>query len=233
MTSPKPAEKAKEEVVKVEEAQNKNWAIISVTVLALVLLLIFSLGGNDKADIVEGCEEGDKFSQTTGEPCQNEEAIVVNEEDAQAMDAEDTTEVVDKSEAEETEEANEATVDGCLEGEKYDRNTGELCEGEVAAPAAAAVLATTGALSYEAAIKQYAGKSVVVGADCAPNAAALEVAVGTRVLVANNSTKAQELSIQDRKVNLRPYHYMTSSVKVAGEFPVTCAGETVATVTAK
>ena len=233
-TSPKPAEKAKEEVVKTEDGQ-KNWGVISAAVLALVLLLIFSLGGDDKAKLPEGCNEGDKFSQTTGEPCQTQdtEAAVVSEEDA-ALDAENNIEGVGSVEVTEEVAEPKVNLEACLEGEKYDRNTGDLCAGEeeVAAPAAAAVLAT-GTLGYDAALKQYVGKSVLVADACVPNTDKLEVAVGSRVLVANNSAKAQELSIQDRKVTLRPYHYMTSSVKVAGEFPVTCGGVAVATVVAK
>jgi len=227
--SPKPAEKAKEEmVVKVEDGQNRNWPVISAAVLALVLLLIFSLSGKDKPKLVEGCEEGDKFSQTTGEPCQteDEEKAVVSEE-TEALDTKDKVEVVD------TVKATEEKVESCIEGEKYNRNTGELCDSEVASAPAAAALLATGNLGYEAALKQYVGKSILFGATCVPSTASLEVPAGSRVLVANNSTKALDLSIQDRKVTLRPYRYMTSSAKVAGEFGVTCGGETVATVTVK
>lgn len=139
-----------------------------------------------------------------------------------------------------------STVTGCVEGDEFSQITGEPCFPEEAPPckegdefnpitgeACDEVLNTAlspvstaypGSLGYDAALKEYAGKSFLFDASCVSTPKTVEVSLGSRVLVANNSDISLELNIQGRTENLRPYHYMTSSMKTAGEYNVSCNG---------
>ncbi len=113
----------------------------------------------------------------------------------------------------------------CLPGEQYDRNTGEPCVG------AEDISATPASnSSYAGALKAYTGKTVLLGGDCAATPAEYNAPTGSRMLIGNNSTTTLEVAFQSRTTILRPYHYMLGSLKTAGEYPIKCNGDTVATV---
>ena len=114
---------------------------------------------------------------------------------------------------------------GCQPGFLFNINTGEPCpnaEDKTATPAA-----VTG---YDAARKEYEGRSVVLDGNCTATPATLALKSGTRMLIANHSTKVLAVTFGNRTANLRPYHYMLNTA-VAGDTAVVCAGNTVATVT--
>lgn len=187
-----------------EGASQKNWAIISTTVLAIVIIAIFAIAhGRKSAPVMalgEGCRPGDAFSQTTGKPCLSGKEV---DEEAQAM------------------------VTPCKEGEVYNQNTGELCADDKS------MALKSDSSGYEATLKQFEGKSIMFDALCVGTPATLSVSAGTRVLVANHSSATNSLAFGGRKETLEPYHYMTNVFKVAGEYPVACNDKDTATVSVK
>jgi hypothetical protein len=119
--------------------------------------------------------------------------------------------------------------ESCKEGDIYDRNTGKPCvqvEDKSTTP-------NTNPSSYESALKTYTGKSLLFDASCVSNPSELKAAIGSTVLLANNSEKTLQVSIQTDSAVLRPYHYMKSFISTAGELAVICNGKTSATVNVK
>jgi len=117
----------------------------------------------------------------------------------------------------------------CKEGDIYDRNTGKPCvqvEDKSTTP-------NTNPSSYESALKTYAGKSLLFDASCVSNPSELKAAIGSTVLLANNSERTLQVSIQTDSAVLRPYHYLKSFISTAGELAVICNGKTSATVNVK
>ena len=123
--------------------------------------------------------------------------------------------------------------EGCKPGFLFSETSGKPCP----APATAALddtdreESTTETSGYEEAIRAYAGKLVLVGTECKATPSETTVAVGTRMLVANNTDKTQTLSLGGRTEELEGYHYFTVALKTAGTMKATCNGADVATIT--
>lgn len=112
----------------------------------------------------------------------------------------------------------ETQLESCLEGELYDKNTGEPCEKKTSD----ASKNEKGDLSYESALKEYATRSIAFDASCAPTPAELKVSLGSSMLISNNSTELLKINILGNTTNLRPYHYMLTTIKTAEETPISC-----------
>lgn len=189
-------------------AEKKNRIIGSIILVVIILGIILLTGKKAESPVskVEGCLPGDIFSQTTGEPCFPED------------------------------------MEPCKEGEDFNKETGEPCP-IVTTDASikedkllTTTVSTNGVVSsYDTALLEYKDKSVLFDASCNATPKVLGVAVGTRILVANNSTeKNLELKVGSRTEDLRPLHYMLSSrYDVAGEYPVSCGGAVSATISVK
>jgi hypothetical protein len=121
------------------------------------------------------------------------------------------------------EESTASKSDSCLEGELFDKNTGEPCLGAVDKNA----IPSTGALGYEEATDLYLQKRFLLTADCEARPDHIKVKVSGTFLVGNNSQKTLEVTIPGRSAILLPYHYMLSKYKEPGEFYLTCNGKTV------
>jgi|GEM_PF-2629839 len=188
-----------------DKSKEKNSKTIGVVVLVLIILGIIFLSGGKKTEnlisTVEGCAEGDTFSQTTGEPCFEE------------------------------------NTEPCKGGEEFNKETGEPCPvKDESATLLTPVVSTNAVLSgYETALAEYSSKRILFDANCVATPKILEVPVGTRVLVANNSTdKSLKIKVLDRTENLSALHYMLSSgFGTMGEYPVSCAGTVSATINVK
>ncbi len=130
----------------------------------------------------------------------------------------------------------EQVFEACKDGDLYNMNTGEPCgdnKTEVNKDGAMMKADSKGNLSYEAALKQYSGKSLLFNASCVSTPATLESTAGTQVLIANNSNATLELSVQNKKAKLLPYHYMLSFMGTKGEVAVSCNGNTATKITVK
>ncbi len=201
----------KSEIIKnggVSKEEKKN-RIIGVIVLAVIILGIIFFTGKKTENLVskvEGCAPGDLFSQTTGEPCFPE------------------------------------SMEPCKEGEEFNKETGEPCP-EVAGDSTIKdekLLTPNTSLGrvasgYHTALAEYKDMSVLFDESCMATPKVLQVAVGTRILVANNSTSNNlELKVLDRTEDLDSLHYMLSSkFDTVGEYPVSCGGNVSATVSVK
>lgn len=126
----------------------------------------------------------------------------------------------------------------CQEGDEFNFETGEPCpvgnQESVESVSTSTLFngnGSDGTSNYAQALLEYEGRSILFDENCVADPQVLEVRLGSRVLVGNDSTASLESSIQERVEDLRPYHYMLStSFNVVGEFPVSCNGEEVATV---
>ncbi len=188
-----------------DNGKDKKNGIIGMVILILIVLGIIFLGGKkteSPVSTVEGCREGDDFSQTTGEPCFPD------------------------------------TMNPCKEGEEFNKETGEPCpivkagENETALTPSASLTIPS---SYDNALAEYKNKSVLFDMNCVATPAVLEIPLGTRILVANNSTeKTLEFKIPNRTEDLIPLHFMLSSAfNTAGEFGISCNGKDSAVVKVK
>lgn len=124
-----------------------------------------------------------------------------------------------------------AMPEGCKPGFNFSETTGKPCP--VPEDVALDQTAPANEAGYEAALAAYKGKVLAFGADCSVTPKTVSVAAGTRIMAANNSTEMQTITLGDRTVALRPYHYFTQSMKTAGEVNATCNGAAAATVTVK
>jgi len=124
--------------------------------------------------------------------------------------------------------------EGCKPGFLFSETTGKPCpqEGTIA-PEDTAVAGSTGSSAYEDAIRAYAGKVVVFDATCKPVAMTSSVAVGTRVLIANNSEKQLTLAVGQKSEKLDAYHYFTTTLNAKGDVKVMCEGKESATISVK
>ncbi len=119
--------------------------------------------------------------------------------------------------------------ESCKDGDLYDIKTGKPCVGAVDPN----TTNTTGS-SYDVALKTYTDKTLLFDDQCNTTPKTLDVVMGSKVLLANNSQTSLALSIQGKNAVLKPYHYMTSlSLSVAGEVSVSCNGNNVSTVNVK
>lgn len=127
----------------------------------------------------------------------------------------------------------------CQVGEEFNKETGEPCPVASAGGNEIALTSNISAnnipSSYDKALVEYKDKSILFDASCMPTPAVLEVPIGTRILVANNSTsKNLELKVLERTEDLDSLHYMLSSrFDTVGEYPVSCGGNVSATVSVK
>lgn len=192
----------------VSKEEKKNRIIGSIVLAVIVLAIIFFTGKKNESLLskVEGCNPGDLFSQTTGEPCFPE------------------------------------NIEPCMEGEEFNKETGEPCPMVVNDETIKddKLLSTTGPTngvpsSYDGALLEYKDKGILFDASCGAIPKVLEVPVGTRILVANNSIeKSLELKVGNRNEDLSPLHFMLSSkFDAVGEYSVSCGGAVAATVNVK
>lgn len=208
---PNQAGPGKSEIIKnvgISKEEKKNRIIGAIVLGVIVLGIIFFTGKKTENLVsnVEGCAPGDVFSQTTGEPCFEE------------------------------------GMEPCKEGEEFNKETGEPCP-MVAGDETikddkllTSTISGNGVVSgYHTALIEYENKSVLFDASCMPTPKVFEVPVGTRILVANNSTeKNLELKVGSRTEDLRPLHYMLSSrFDAVGEYSISCGGAVSATVSVK
>lgn len=171
-------------------ATKKNITILILLILAVIALGIFVVKKYKPPVVVEGCHEGDVFSQTTGKPCNGEEPKT------------------------------------CQPGEIFDRNTGAPCLGSVDKNA-------TPSAEYQATLTEYAGKSMLFNDKCVPDVNPLNIKVGTKIVIANNSQTILELVTGGANAILPPYRSAFSTFAKAGKFPVSCNGKDVASVVVK
>lgn len=119
--------------------------------------------------------------------------------------------------------------EGCQPGYLFSETTGKPCpqpeENKVADEQ------TVVASAYEEAIRLYGGKLVLFDAECKALPAAQTLAVGTRILIANNSTKQLSIATPDRTEALDSYHYFTYPLKTVGSVVISCNGAPAAAVT--
>jgi plastocyanin len=113
--------------------------------------------------------------------------------------------------------AAEEVVNGCVEG---------LCPG-TEEPAAT----PSDNPSYSEALQVYAGRTIVLGANCDASPSAFTTKVGTKILVTNTSKTIVNVTVPGKSIILRPYRYFTQTFKAPGTYPITCNGASAATVT--
>ena len=127
----------------------------------------------------------------------------------------------------------------CQVGEEFNKETGEPCPVASASENEIALTSNISAnnipSSYDTALVEYKDKSVLFDENCMATPKVLEVASGTRILVANNSAaKNLELKVLDRTEDLDSLHYMLSSrFDTVEEYPISCNGKVSATVSVK
>ncbi len=191
--------------IKVAFSENKTNAILGIVgllIIILALVMVVHKRNQRSAAVVEGCKQGDMFSETTGKPCV------------------------------------EQKFEECIDGDLYNRNTGEPCPetkgaamNDTKSNPTSDGSTTKGNLSYEAALKEYTGKSLLFGANCASTPQTLNAPAGSQILIANNSTSTLEVGVQNKKVKLTPYHYMLSSMTAKGAVDVSCNGSNTTKIT--
>ncbi len=127
--------------------------------------------------------------------------------------------------------------EGCSEGSLFSATTGKPCPSTPTTIGGDSMKAdkpdTTETSGYDEAIKAYAGKMIAFDGDCKPAPASPEFAIGTRILVANNSEKTLILSASGRTETLDRYHYFTVTLPIGGMTDVSCNGAVAATVMVK
>ncbi len=121
----------------------------------------------------------------------------------------------------------------CKPGDLFSQTTGKPCPTPTDSPANVDAAASVGPSGYEEAIRMYAGKVVIFDAACKPLPVAPTFAKGTRILVANNSTKTQTLTVAGKSEVLDAYHYFTVPLATVGDTVVTCNGAPAATISVK
>ena len=122
--------------------------------------------------------------------------------------------------------------EGCKPGYLFSETTGKPCpQPEAAAETPATSVASSSA--YEEALRTYAGKLVMFDAACKPVAVPGSLAVGTRILVANNSEKQLTLAVGEKKEVLDGYHYFTTTLSAKGDAKVLCEGKESFTISVK
>lgn len=134
-----------------------------------------------------------------------------------------------------------AVEEGCQEGNLFNTVTGKPCPEAKDATGASAIKSTTtkknapaaAGTSYDTAVKQFGSNTIVFGNDCNIGSDNPSFTAGTRILLNNASTQTATISIGEKVVTLRPYHYATYKLASAGEVAVMCNGEIVTTVTVK
>lgn len=129
-------------------------------------------------------------------------------------------------------DATPVVVVGCEDGALFNTETGEPCEGAVLpeAPVAQAP-APSDELSFDDAKATYASSTIILGDDCSVASNAFSFSAPARVLVTNEGTAESAIVLGTRSVTLAPLRYATSFLRDAGEYPFSCNGEVVATVT--
>ncbi len=125
--------------------------------------------------------------------------------------------------------------EGCKPGFLFSETSGKPCPtpADMTAVTTDTEAAATSPSGYDEAVRMYAGKVVLFDAACKTLPEAPTFAAGTRVLVANNSSKTQTLSLGGRTEALDAYHYFTVALKTPGELTAQCNGAAAATVTVK
>ncbi len=125
--------------------------------------------------------------------------------------------------------------EGCKPGYLFSETTGKPCPAPVEEKKEVVTAPTTkpAPSGFEEAVRLYSGRAIMVDAACATTPATLEVATGTRVLVANNSNKSHTLALGEKKENLTSYHYFTTGLKLPGTYTLTCDGLDKAVITVK
>ncbi len=129
-------------------------------------------------------------------------------------------------------------LEPCKEGEEFNKETGVPCSTVNASDNETALtpsISLTIPSSYDNALAEYKNKSVLFDMNCVATPAVLEVPLGTRILVANNSTeKTLKFKIPNRTEDLSPLHFMlSSSFNTIGEFGISCNGKDSAVVKVK
>ncbi len=122
----------------------------------------------------------------------------------------------------------------CKPGDVFSKETGKPCPSAIETADTEVRTATSnGPGGYEEAIRMYAGKVIIFDAACKSLPVTPMFTVGTRILVANNSSVALTLALSDKSEKLDPYHYYTYALKTAGDMVVTCNGAAAATISVK
>ncbi len=95
--------------------------------------------------------------------------------------------------------------------------------------------ASAASAAYNAEVKAYQGKSIVFGADCTTLPSDQVQALGTKVLLVNNSNVSHTIIFGNNSgVTIPGYHYKTALVSSSGVTVVSCdANQKAATVTVK
>ncbi len=128
-----------------------------------------------------------------------------------------------------TDSTSNGLPEGCKPGYLFSETTGKPCpqpeENKVTDEQAVT------ASAYEEAIRMYGGKLVVLDAQCKALPAVQTLATGTRILIANNSTKQRTVATPDRTEVLDGYHYFTYKLGAPGEISITCDGAASAKIT--
>lgn len=133
----------------------------------------------------------------------------------------------------------EKFMEPCKEGEEFNKETGEPCSVASTNKNETALRPTLSPndipSSYDNALIEYKDKGVLFDMNCVATPAVLEIPLGTRILIANNSTeKTLDFKIPNRTEDLGPLHYMLSSAfNTMGDFSISCNGKDSATVKVK
>lgn len=125
--------------------------------------------------------------------------------------------------------------EGCKPGFLFSETSGKPCpQTDTTSDDTVTAEGAINTSGYEAAIRAYAGKVVIFDASCKPvSMISSPVTAGTRILVANNSEKALDLSVAGKSEKLDAYHYFTTTLKSAGDTQITCDTKTAATIKVK
>lgn len=107
---------------------------------------------------------------------------------------------------------------GCKPGDLFSETTGKPCPQQEVSSDEQSTVASV----YEEAIRTYAGKLVVLDANCKALPTNPVFTAGTRILVANNAAKAATVSVAGRTESLDGYHYFTVTLPTKGDVPLTC-----------
>ncbi len=128
--------------------------------------------------------------------------------------------------------------EGCKPGYLFSETTGKPCPTDDATASAFTAVnkktskASTSS-SYDQVLKAYAGKTILVDGSCAATPSTASFDAGTRVLVANNSTKSLALALGTKSATLAPYHYFTTTLNTVGDVSAYCNGTAVSAISVK
>lgn len=125
--------------------------------------------------------------------------------------------------------------EGCKPGFLFSETSGKPCPtpADMTAVTTDTEATATSPSGYDEAVRMYAGKVVLFDATCKALPEAPAFTAGTRVLVANNSSKTQTLSLAGRTETLDAYHYFTVALKTPGTIVASCNGTAAANVEVK